>query len=603
MEAVSGPSPTTSRRKDHQRRQQQRLLHPTSIRQSTSAATGTGTGTAAGTATVSVPVPVSRNRHQNIRAFRRRRVRVLFWTMLYGVIGTSGWFLAVSYRKILTSQMLTAPVPSALAPAAARTGIKTKIDKNTNRNRNMNSSNSTSNSNSNSSNNGNSTTAAIQRRHRHSSPREKERSNCAIGLFGLPRSFKKYVLPSLEANVIRPNAAYGCDYFVHYYKQDSEEAGRSGRGGSVRPDDVLLLRGVVETVHNEHWENRHQQQRPATDTINDGRITTTTTAAFPLPTMPPPMPTVAFVSDTNETFWDARFEHYLKRYRMARDKDTGNYLFYPYKEPTYEYPGTLDNIIRQWHSVQAVWEAMEGHQQQNQQHQHQRKKHQQTNKRYDRVAMLRNDVVYITPIDIYRVPELGTSTSSKGGGNEIYSTSVVPGFAKYPVNDRMIYGPYEAVEIWASKRFENIELYATDPNRNKGMVLHSETFLNASIFEAIKGLGSQRGETETETATTPATVEKSSSNSSSNATTLARQARNVYRVVEDPWICFLRVRADGAVWIEDCDPKKSGFGGGYPGGEANYTDLLTKFLPNHGKRCRRRLVRDKQRRIVELACS
>ena len=66
-------------------------------------------------------------------------------------------------------------------------------------------------------------------------------SSCAILLFGLPRAFKEYVLPSLEKNVIRPNAKYGCDYFVHFYKQASEGSGRSGRGGTINPDDIFLL--------------------------------------------------------------------------------------------------------------------------------------------------------------------------------------------------------------------------------------------------------------------------------------------------------------------------------------------------------------------------
>jgi len=40
---------------------------------------------------------------------------------------------------------------------------------------------------------------------------------CAICLWGLPRAFKSIVLPSLEQNVIRPNAKSNCDYFVHFY--------------------------------------------------------------------------------------------------------------------------------------------------------------------------------------------------------------------------------------------------------------------------------------------------------------------------------------------------------------------------------------------------
>ena len=35
--------------------------------------------------------------------------------------------------------------------------------------------------------------------------------------------------------------------------------------------------------------------------------------------------------------------------------------------------------------------------------------------------------------------------------------AVIPGFAMFPVNDRMIYGPYAAVKIWATERFRRID--------------------------------------------------------------------------------------------------------------------------------------------------
>ena len=65
---------------------------------------------------------------------------------------------------------------------------------------------------------------------------------------------------------------------------------------------------------------------------------------------------------------------------------------------------------------------------------------------------------------------------------------MIPNFAKWPVNDRMIYGPYEAVEIWATQRFKLIE----DRVENKediGLKMHSERFMNSSIIPAIESLG------------------------------------------------------------------------------------------------------------------
>jgi hypothetical protein len=59
---------------------------------------------------------------------------------------------------------------------------------------------------------------------RNTPPEER----CAINLFGLPRSFQSLVLPSFIENVIWPNAAHNCDYFVHYFNLTQEAAGRSG---------------------------------------------------------------------------------------------------------------------------------------------------------------------------------------------------------------------------------------------------------------------------------------------------------------------------------------------------------------------------------------
>ena len=426
------------------------------------------------------------------------------------------------------------------------------------------------------------------------SPTPTTTGSCAILLFGLPRAFKDYVLPSLEKNVLRPNARYGCDYFVHYYRQDSEAAGRSGRGGSIRADDIFLLEDSVATIFRDAHTN-----------------TTTTTAggaAAAGGSAGPPSPTVTFVSDTNETFWDKRGD-VIQRYRTAKNPD-GNYSFYPYGERTYEYPGTLDNIVRQWHSVNAVWDAMEeassgngGNSNKNNKN-NKNKNNRNKPHRYRRVAMMRVDVVYLTPIDIYSVPVVppaaaaGQPTPDDAPHRTVddYATntrSVIPNFAKYPVNDRLIYGPRSAVEVWASQRFSRIEEYARDPSATPGMVMHSETFLNATILQAIREAGAHGGGGGGRDA---AAINNNNNNSSNS------RADDRPVLIEDPWMCFLRVRADGAIWIEDCDASKSGFGGGYPGGEAAYTELLREFLPNRGRGCKKRRLRDKVRRILELAC-
>jgi quinol monooxygenase YgiN len=341
---------------------------------------------------------------------------------------------------------------------------------------------------------------------------DKDYGSCAILLFGLPRAFEQYVLPSFVQNVVQVNARYGCDYFVHYYHQDRETSnGRSGRGGQINPDSINNL--LPSSIHQ---VMQQQQQQKQNDTAT----------------------TVSIIYDTNETFWNVR-ETQIMKYRNTRNED-GTLTYFPYTEPTYVYPGTIDNIVKQWHSIDAVWNHM---------------KNEKAKKTYKRIAMMRNDVIYVTPIDIYQTP------LSKEDTNNHKTDDIVriPNFAKYPINDRLIIGPYNAVETWATQRFTRIDQYATN-EALPGTAMHSETFLNATILASI---------------------------------------RQTYQVYEDPWICFLRVRADGAIWIEDCDAEKSGFGGGYPGDDI--LDRLQPFLPTNTT-CRERRLPDKVRRVKELIC-
>lgn len=393
--------------------------------------------------------------------------------------------------------------------------------------------------------------------------------SCAILLFGLPRAFQQYVLPSLEKNVIRINSKYNCDYYVHFYSIEKEDSGRSGRGGTIHSDDIFLMNNSVNQIYSEEHD----------DDTNDV--------------------IVKFVSDTNASFWKKRSKD-IKKYTTTKEKDGksgNNYLYFPYKELTYEYPKTIINIVKQWHSINSVWTLMERTKQ----------------KTYRRIAMIRNDVLFLTPIDIYDIPavelpgidytkqltnqdsnknprqrSLSETTNGKksvSSRNQRYydytdnRISVVPNFAKWPINDRMIAGPYDAVKVWASQRFTKIDEYALSGEAQPGMVMHSETFLNATIFQSIKGM--------------------------------KRPKYNNYELLEDRLICFVRVRADGAIWIEDCDATKSDVnsGGGYPGGmNVYYKQLLNNFLIEiHNGRgiasCRKRRVKDPLRIIYELACN
>lgn len=368
--------------------------------------------------------------------------------------------------------------------------------------------------------------------------------SCAILLFGLPRAFQQYVLPSLVEHVIRPNLHYGCDYFVHYYHIDKEVSnGRSGRGGLIRPDDIQLLRTAVADLYQNHTNNRNNNN-------NDED-----------PKHLPFLPQVSIVHDTNETFWEKRFPQLMK-YRNTRNAD-GKLTYFPYTEPTYVYPDTIDNIVKQWHSIDAVWNLMEETQQ----------KHQKQRPRYQQVAMMRSDVVYVTPVDVYAVPKddlrggsgaennIPQSASAVGEKETSNAMVIIPDFAKYPINDRMIIGPFDAVKLWATERFHRIDHYATNVAA-PGTAMHSETFLNDTILTSIR-------------------------------------SELHLPIYEDPWLCFLRARADGAIWIEDCDPAKSGNGGGFP--DNTIMPYLRPFL-NATATCRQRWLKDPARRVKELIC-
>ena len=83
------------------------------------------------------------------------------------------------------------------------------------------------------------------------------------------------------------------------------------------------------------------------------------------------------------------------------------------------------------------------------------------NMKYSRVGMFRSDCMYLTPIDIAMVSGSNKSGNNTNGNNDIVDSNnqnmMIAAFAQHPVNDRMTYGPFQGVKIWATKRFKLIE--------------------------------------------------------------------------------------------------------------------------------------------------
>jgi hypothetical protein len=106
----------------------------------------------------------------------------------------------------------------------------------------------------------------------------------------------------------------------------------------------------------------------------------------------------------------------------------------------------------------------------------------------------------------------------------------------------MIYGPYEAVKVWSTKRFELIEERVQDPEA-AGMVIHSERFMNESVFASIEELGFSRH--------------------------------------LNPDICFVRTRASSVILFNDC--LRAGATRGFP----DERHSVRRVQEIYGKQCRR----------------
>jgi len=151
--------------------------------------------------------------------------------------------------------------------------------------------------------------------HEHEHEHDHPIGNCAINLFGLPRSFGHHVLPSLVTNVLKPNRRYRCDWFVHFFNVTIEETdteitaaeakakasallSRGGnKGGTVAPQDVYLLRDAVRKEYEGESEGEIDENGRSTSTSS-----WSSSSLFGGP------PTVHFVADTDRDFAAQRRE-------------------------------------------------------------------------------------------------------------------------------------------------------------------------------------------------------------------------------------------------------------------------------------------------------
>lgn len=214
-------------------------------------------------------------------------------------------------------------------------------------------------------------------------------ARCAVLFFGLVKSFKGLVLPKIRQHVLGPNSK--CDVFVHSYNISSISNARNGEvNAEIRPEQARLLGGTL-------------------------------------------------VLDTAAEFVAARNLSYFREF-FPRHLVSWNNSF----------PTPIDNMIKQWHSIDGVWRLMVAAEDRG-------------GFRYARVGMFRSDVLYRTDINI-----------SDGGD----FAGVVPGFNNQHewFTDRMIYGPRSIVERWAQGRFPHVARYVRSAF-GRTHKLHSERFL------------------------------------------------------------------------------------------------------------------------------
>ncbi|KAL7574659.1 hypothetical protein ACA910_003006 [Epithemia clementina (nom. ined.)] len=237
-----------------------------------------------------------------------------------------------------------------------------------------------------------------------------------------------------------------CDYFVHYYNKTFEPGGRSGAGGAIHPNDVQLLTEAVHAVN--------------------------------------PSAVVHYMVEDEMAFQQ---RHALTLLKMRHDL---------YKPRELDFDATA-NIIRMWNSIQSAWELM--------------MKYSQLQRReYARVAFLRLDVMFATPVDIWEIANHQKDVQNK--------YAVIPAFGAWPVNDRMFYGPLAAAREWAARRFELMDEHAqwAQLNNQHGIGIHSEKFVAYRVLPNIEQLG--------------------------------------YQIWEHDKVCFFRARADETLWVNDCEP-------------------------------------------------
>lgn len=304
----------------------------------------------------------------------------------------------------------------------------------------------------------------------------KSSEHCALLFFGLPRSFFSLTLPSVIENILIPNAPYNCHVFVNYHALHHENATtHAGTGGAIDPDEILLLRESMRQVGVRVNGNDDYQ------------------------------PNIRFCSFTEDEFAVSKYGSTFRNLTRHVKDEAGNPLFFALPETLKVYTtDQIDNILRMWHSQEAVWSMLEA-------------SAAQWNVTYTRAAMLRSDFFYLTPIDILEHTDTFSREPKVDYDNKI---AVYFKWPADPVMDTFFMGPARGVKAWAGAvpGEDHMALMHShilfDLRKNNKHRMYLPQYMYWTLFPAVE--------------------------------------RQNVTVVKEDVICAARVRAGDIVWLDDC---------------------------------------------------
>lgn len=126
-----------------------------------------------------------------------------------------------------------------------------------------------------------------------------------------------------------------------------------------------------------------------------------------------------------------------------------DYYHKHYKQSGGVFPYSMDNSLKQWFSIQRVWESMPS--------------------KYKRIGLFRLDVLYTEPIDIQN------------------GDAVIPDFHHWGgLNDRCFYGLYKWAEIWATNRLKKLSIRSQQKNKYDMNAEHFMKYLMRDVPVELK---------------------------------------------------------------------------------------------------------------------